>query len=83
MTNTSPEAVVEALRASLKETTRLRRQNDELLAAAREPIAIVGVGCRYPGGVRSAEDLWELVVSGSDAVSGFPVDRGWDVEGLY
>src|SRR6185369_4622452 len=48
-----------------------------------EPIAIVGVGCRYPGGVGSAEDLWRLVEAGGDAVSGFPSDRGWDLEGLF
>ncbi|WP_243725840.1 type I polyketide synthase [Actinomadura rubrisoli] len=52
-------------------------------APSDEPIAIVAMGCRYPGGVSSPEELWRLVATGTDAVGEFPSDRGWDAEALY
>uniref|UniRef100_UPI00036114E4 type I polyketide synthase n=1 Tax=Parafrankia elaeagni TaxID=222534 RepID=UPI00036114E4 len=52
-------------------------------ATADDPVVIVGMGCRFPGGVGSPGDLWRVAVEGVDAVSGFPVDRGWDVERLF
>ncbi|WP_439677873.1 SDR family NAD(P)-dependent oxidoreductase [Embleya sp. MST-111070] len=77
----------ERLRHFLRETaTDLRRTKQrlhEVESAAREPVAIVAIGCRLPGGVRSAEDLWELVRTGTDAIAGFPCDRGWDPANVY
>ncbi|WP_405365502.1 type I polyketide synthase [Kitasatospora sp. NBC_00039] len=75
--------LVEALRSSLKETERLREQNRKLVAATREPIAIVGMACRFPGGAVGPDELWEFVRDGRDGISRFPADRGWDLERLY
>ncbi|MBS2965991.1 type I polyketide synthase, partial [Actinocrinis puniceicyclus] len=74
--------LVEALRKSLKETERLRQQNRRLLAQATEPLAIVGMSCRYAGGATSPDEFWRMVAEGRDAIGPLPTDRGWD-PGLY
>ncbi|HET8641698.1 MAG TPA: beta-ketoacyl synthase N-terminal-like domain-containing protein, partial [Pseudonocardiaceae bacterium] len=71
------------LRRATADLRQTRRRLAELQARENEPIAIVSMSCRYPGGVSSPEDLWRLLVEGTDAIGEFPADRGWDVDAIY
>nr|APD71855.1 type I polyketide synthase 3 [Streptomyces sp.] len=76
----TPEAVVAQLRSRLNGTALRDSVAAPVPAAATdEPVAIVGMACRFPGGVASPEELWRLVESGTDAIGPFPADRGWDI----
>ncbi|MCZ1006295.1 type I polyketide synthase [Streptomyces lydicus] len=76
------EKLLQYLKRATAELRESNRRIRELEDRAVEPIAIIGMGCHYPGGCRSPEDLWRLVAEGGDAVSGFPTDRGWDLGAL-
>jgi acyl transferase domain-containing protein/aryl carrier-like protein len=80
---TNEEKLIDYLKWVTADLHSTRQRLAEVESGDREPIAIVAAGCRFPGGVRSPEDLWRLVATGTDAVSVFPSDRGWNVTELY
>ncbi|WP_455681954.1 type I polyketide synthase [Streptomyces sioyaensis] len=75
--------LLDYLKRATADLREARRRLREAERREHEPIAIVGMSCRYPGGVTSPEELWQLLVAGDDGISGFPTGRGWDIEGLY
>ncbi|MBW8818464.1 MAG: SDR family NAD(P)-dependent oxidoreductase, partial [Streptomyces sp.] len=87
----TPAALVSFLRQSLDADAARAGSSASAAATARstksaepdEPIAIIGMSCRFPGGVGSADDLWDLVAAGGSAIAAMPDDRGWDIEGRY
>ncbi|MCX5381018.1 type I polyketide synthase [Streptomyces sp. NBC_00091] len=82
----TPQAVAELLRTGLLgdgDTATTAGAATTRATASDEPIAIVSMSCRYPGGITSPEDMWQLVAEGRDAIGGFPTDRGWNLDGFY
>ncbi|QKW05114.1 SDR family NAD(P)-dependent oxidoreductase [Streptomyces sp. NA04227] len=83
MSTSNEEKLRDYLKRVTADLSRTKQQLRDAEDADHEPIAIVSMSCRFPGGVTDPEGFWDLIASGTDAISTFPTDRGWDVEGLY
>ncbi|MBT3152349.1 polyketide synthase docking domain-containing protein, partial [Streptomyces sp. CHD11] len=77
------EKLLDYLKWVTADLHKARARVEELESSRSEPIAIVGMSCRYPGGVSTPDELWRVAADGVDAITGFPLDRDWDVEGMY
>ncbi|AGL16003.1 modular polyketide synthase [Actinoplanes sp. N902-109] len=83
MTSPNEDKLRTYLKRAIADAQDARARLREAEARATEPLAIVGMACRFPGGAGTPEQFWELLSTGGDAVGAFPADRGWDTEGLY
>ncbi|MGB8387095.1 SDR family NAD(P)-dependent oxidoreductase, partial [Mycobacterium sp.] len=79
----TPNGLAKYIRAELAGVPQEIKQSAAVRATGDDPIAIVGMSCRFPGGVETPEDLWQMVADGRDVLSEFPSDRGWDLAGLF
>ncbi|MFI1677842.1 type I polyketide synthase [Streptomyces sp. NPDC020607] len=77
------EKLLEYLKRVTADLRQTERRLQDVESAGSEPIAVIGMACRLPGGVRSPEEFWELISTGGDAVAPLPGNRNWDLDALY